>query len=165
MTALPTAEIPTIHDTRQPKPTPAQAKSTGQIIWDAILDLHSQDQVVTRKTLAEVTGYRMTVIDDHISRMHDNEQLRRVRDGVFVPVPRYDPPRPVSGSLTTDGFFVLEVGDKVVVMQPKEARMAGALLAGQFAQFSNIQSGHDANFLVNTVWNELRQLKRDLGGA
>lgn len=158
------AVFPAIPEMRTFKETPAQAKTTAQRIWDAVIDLFNQEQVVSRETLAEVTGLRMTTIDDHIGRMVSNEQLRRVRAGVFVPIPRYDPPRPVYGSMTTDGFFVLEIGDQVVVMQPREARQAGALLAGQFTQFSNIQSGHDANFLANTVWEELKKLKRDLGG-
>lgn len=142
--------------------TEPQQKSTAQVIWDAITDLYSQDQVVTREVLAEVTGYKMTIVDDHVGRMVDNEQLRRVRAGVFVPIPRYDPPRPVYGSMTTDGFFVLEVGDKSVIMQPREARQAGALLAGQFAQFSNIQSGHEAGVVVAEVYAKMRRLEREL---
>ncbi len=137
-------------------------KSTAQRIWDAITDLYDQEQVVTRETLAEVTGLKMTIIDDHVGRMVDNEQLRRVRAGVFVPIPRYDPPRPVYGSMTTDGFFVLEVGDRTVVMQPREARQAGALLCGQFAQFSNIQSGHEAGVLATELFAELKKVKKEL---
>ena len=140
------------------------AKSTSQVIWDTIVELHRQEQVATREELVELTGYKMAIIDDHVSRMIENGNVRRVRAGVFVPVPRYEPPRPVSGSMTADGFFVLEVGEQVLVLQPKEARMVGALTAGQFAQFSNIQSGHDLNLMVNGVQQELRQLKRDLGG-
>ncbi|WP_311221358.1 MULTISPECIES: hypothetical protein [unclassified Acidovorax] len=139
------------------------AKSTSQVIWDTILDLHRQEQVATRELLVELTGYKMTIVDDHVSRMIEGGSLRRVRAGVYVPVPRYDPPRPVSASMTTDGFFILEVGEQVLVLQPKEARMVGALMAGQFAQFSNIQSGHDLNLIVNEVQQELRKLKRDLG--
>lgn len=163
MTDTTEAAIPALYDARKTKESPAQAKATSQIIWDAIVDIYNQEQIVTRQTLKEATGLKMTVIDDHVGRMVDNEHLRRVQDGVFVPIPRFEPPRPVYGSVTTDGFFVLEVGDKVVVMQPREARLAGALLAGQFAQFSNIQSGHDLNVLLNTVYAELKQLKRDLG--
>lgn len=137
-------------------------KSTAQRIWDAITDLYDQEQVVTRETLAEVTGLKMTIIDDHVGRMVDNEQLRRVRAGVFVPIPRYEPPRPVYGSMTTDGFFVLEVGDKSVVMQPREARQAGALLLGQFAQFSNIQSGHEAGVMATELYAELKKVKKEL---
>lgn len=138
-------------------------KSTAQRVWEAICDLFDQEQVVTRETLAEVTGLKMTIIDDHVGRMVDNEQVRRVRAGVFVPIPRYDPPRPVYGSMTTDGYFILEVGDcKPVIMQPREARQAGALLAGQFAQFSNIQSAHEAGVVVAEMSVKMRRLEREL---
>ncbi|WP_051237543.1 hypothetical protein [Ottowia thiooxydans] len=143
--------------------TPAQAKATRQLIWEAINDLFNQDQVVSREAIREATGLTMSKVDDNVSRLIEDEQIRRVKNGVFVPIPRYDPPRPVYGTMTTDGFFVLEIGDQVITMQPREARQAGALLAGQFVQFSNIQSGHDANYLVNVVWEELKRLKRDLG--
>lgn len=142
--------------------TQPQQGTTAQIIWGAITDLYDQDQVVTRETLAEVTGLKMSIVDDHVSRMIDNEQLRRVRAGVFVPIPRHTPPRPVYGSMTVDGFFVLEIGDQVVVMQPREARQAGALLAGQFAQFSNIQSGHEAGMVVAEVYAKMKKLEREL---
>ena len=137
-------------------------KSTAQRIWDAITDLYNQEQVVTRETLCEVTGLRMSIIDDHVGRMVDNEQLRRVRAGVFVPIPKMDPPRPVTGTMTADGYLVLELGDKVWVLQPKEARMIGALTAGQFVQFSNIQSGHEAGMVVTEVYGRMRRLEKEL---
>lgn len=159
----PTNDIPKTYIAGRPKQPADRAKSTGQVIWDAVVDLYNQEQVVTRQTLQEVTGYKVGLIDDHIKSMIEAEQVKRVKDGVFVPVPRYSPPRPITGSMTTDGFFVLEVGDVVLVLQPKEARMAGALLAGQFAQFANIQSGQDTSHMVNIIWNELKALKRSLG--
>ena len=155
-----TTELPKTYDARQAKESPEQAKSTGQIVWDAILDLYDQEQVVCRKTLVEVTGLTFHKVDDHVNKMIDNGLLRRLQSGVFVPIPRYDTPRPVYGSLTPDGFFILEVGDIKLVLQPREARMAGALLAGQFVQFSNIQSGHDTNHMTNVIWNELRRVKQ-----
>lgn len=145
--------------------TPAQAKGSRQLVWETINDLFNQEQVVSRESIKNATGLTTHIVNDHVDRLLENEQIRRVKDGVFVPIPRYDPPRPVYATMTTDGFFILEIGDQVIAMQPKEARQAGALLAGQFAQFSNIQSGHDANYLVNVVWEELKKLKRDLGEA
>lgn len=164
-TTPPQVEFPAAPAVARRRESAAEAKTTSQRIWEAIMDLFHQEQVVTRETLCEVTGLRLSIIDDHVGRMVDNEQLRRVRSGVFVPIPRMDPPRPVSGSLTTDGFFVLEVGDQVLVMQPREARQAGALLSGQFMQFTTAQLGHDLNLMVNNVHAELKQLKRDLGGS
>lgn len=141
----------------------APAVATGQRIWETIVDLHSTDQAVTREGLVEATGYKMTIIDDHVTRMVENGQLRRVRAGMFVPIPRYAPPRPVYGSMTTDGFFVLEVGDQKVVMQPREARQAGALMAGQFMQLTTIQANHDLNQLVFELQEGLKAVRRDIG--
>ena len=96
------------------------AKTTGQIIWDAITDLHNQEQIVTREVLADITGLRMTVIDDHVGRMVDDSRLRRVRAGVFVPVAQLPPARPVMASIQTDGFVTLEIGDTVLILQPRD---------------------------------------------
>ena len=79
------AVFPAIPEMRTFKETPTQAKTTAQRIWDAVTDLFNQDQVVARETLAEITGLRMTIIDDHINRMVSNEQLRRVRAGCSYP--------------------------------------------------------------------------------
>ena len=138
------------------------AKSTGQVIWDAILDLHNQEQVVTREVLADITGLRMTVIDDHVGRMVDDSRLRRVRAGVFVPVAQLPPARPVMASIQTDGFVTLEIGDTVLILQPREARMADALMAGQFAQFSNIQSGHEAGVIALELAGRIKRLEKEL---
>ncbi|GKT19790.1 hypothetical protein AVHY2522_23770 [Acidovorax sp. SUPP2522] len=157
------AEIPAALGRPAGKEKAGPTKATRQRIWEAITEMFHADQVVTRECLVEVTGLKMTIIDDHVGRMVESGELRRVRAGVFVPVPRYSPPRPVYGSMTTDGFFVLEVGDQKVVMQPREARQAGALMAGQFMQLAAIQMGHDTNLMVNELHRELKQLKRDLG--
>lgn len=156
------AGIPATLERQPDKEKGAPGVATGQRIWQTIVDLHSADQAITREVLAEATGYKMTIIDDHVTRMVENGQLRRVRAGMFVPIPRYAPPRPVYGSMTTDGFFVLEVGDQKVVMQPREARQAGALMAGQFMQLTSIQANHDLNQLANELQEGLKQLKRDL---
>ncbi len=157
------AGIPATLERRPDKEKGAPAAATGQRIWQAIVDLHSADQAITREVLVEATGYKMTVIDDHVTRMVENEQLRRVRAGMFVPIPRYAPPRPVYGSMTTDGFFVLEVGDQKVVMQPREARQAGALMAGQFMQLTSIQANHDLNQLVFDLQEGLKAVRREIG--
>lgn len=140
----------------------AAAKTTGQTIRDAITDLHNQEQIVTREVLADITGLRMTVIDDHVGRMVDDSRLRRVRAGVFVPVAQLPPARAVSATMLPDGFTKLEIGDDVLTLQPKEARMLGALMAGQFVQFSNIQSGHEAGVIALELAGRIKKLEREL---
>ncbi|SFE19307.1 hypothetical protein [Paracidovorax konjaci] len=157
------AGIPATVERKPDKEKGAPAAATGQRIWQAIVDLHSAEQAITREVLVEATGYKMTIIDDHVTRMVECGRLRRVRAGLFVPIPQYEPPRPVYGSMTTDGFFVLEVGDQKVVMQPREARQAGALMAGQFMQLTSIQANHDLNQLVSELHEGLKAVRRDIG--
>lgn len=157
------AGIPATLERQPDKDKGAPAVVTSQRIWETIVDLHSSDQVITREVLVEATGFKMTIIDDHLNRMVERHEVRRVRAGVFVPIPRYAPPRPVYGSMTTDGFFVLEIGDQKVVMQPREARQAGALMAGQFMQLTSIQANHDLNQLVFDLQEGLKAVRREIG--
>lgn len=62
-----------------------------------------------------------------------------------------------------DGCAKVEIGDLCLDLWPKERRMLAGLLVEDAVQLSNIQTGHDVNFLVNSVWEELKKLKRDLG--
>ncbi len=143
----------------------APVQTSAQIIWDAIQDLHQQDQVVTRDLLSGLTGLKMTIVDDHVGKMINNGQVRRLRPGVFAPVAVMPEPRPISMTMMPGGMSKMEVGDFCVDLWPTERRMLASMLVGDAVQYSNIQAGHDANFLVNTVWQELKKLRRELGEA
>ncbi len=41
-------------------------KSTLMLVLEAVQDLHAQEQIVTRATLAELTGLKRTTIDDRL---------------------------------------------------------------------------------------------------
>lgn len=143
--------------------TQAAARTTAQIIWDTIQDLHQQDQVVTRDQLSVLTGLKMSIVDDHVSRLIENGRVRRLRAGVFVPVAPMPDPRPVSMTMMPGGVSKMEIGDFCVDLWPTERRMLASLLVGDAVQYSNLQAAHDANFAVGTIWEELKKLKRDLG--
>ncbi|WP_353177602.1 hypothetical protein [Delftia acidovorans] len=136
---------------------------TAQKIWDVLLELHSQEQVITRELLRDLTGLRLQIVDDHVGRMIEKGQLRRLRAGVFALEPQYPAARPISVTVLADGCAKVEIGDLCLELWPKERRMLAGLLVGDAVQLSNIQTGHDVNFLVNSVWEELKKLKRDLG--
>ena len=63
---------------------------------EAIKDLHAQEQIVTRETLSDLTGLKLTVIDDRLSYLIDSGDIHRVQRGVFVPAPEHKPARIVS---------------------------------------------------------------------
>ncbi|BDE74084.1 DUF977 family protein [Delftia lacustris] len=156
-----TAEVTS---TTPPEPTPEETRTTRQIICDTIQELVQQNQVVTRETLMTLTGKAYHVIDDHISRMiHVEGTLRRVRAGVFVPQEPLPEPRAVSVTDLPDGTSIIEIGDLVLRLYPRERRSLATRLAGDAIQLSNIQAAENENMLVNEVIRDLKKLKRDLG--
>lgn len=92
--------------------TAKPSKSTAEIVLEAIQDLHVREQIVTRETLAELTGLKLTTIDNRLGFLLDNGRIRRVQRGVFVPLEQHKPARPISRTLCPDGTTVLEVGEK-----------------------------------------------------
>lgn len=76
---------------------------TAQKIWDVLLELHSQEQVITRELLRDLTGLRPQIVDDHVGRMIEKGLLRRLRAGVFALEPQYPAARPISVTVLADG--------------------------------------------------------------
>lgn len=139
-------------------------KTTGQIIWDTIEGLHQQGQVATRELLVDLTGYKMTIIDDHVSRMIENGRLRRLRAGVFAPVAAMPEPRPVSVTDLADGTSIIEIGDTVLHLWPRERRSLASRLVGDAVQYSNIQAGVESGTLATELAAELLATKREMAG-
>ncbi|MGK7052218.1 hypothetical protein N1Z41_00035900 [Pseudomonas aeruginosa] len=65
-------------------------KSSTQVVLDAVRELHSQQQIVTRQTLVELTGLKPGVVDDRLSVLVDDLLVLRVERGVFIPAPQFD---------------------------------------------------------------------------
>ena len=140
------------------KPT----KSNAEIVLSAVQDLFAREQIVTRETLAELTGLKLTTIDDRLGNLLDNGRIRRVQRGVFVPLEQHKPARPVSRTLCPDGTTVLEVGDTVLILSPREARMIGELMAGSSQQYATVELGHEAARLNAALQAQLREVRREM---
>ncbi|MBL8445434.1 MAG: hypothetical protein JNK52_15430 [Zoogloeaceae bacterium] len=137
-------------------------KSTAGIILEAIQDLYASEQIVTREVLADITGLKLTVVDDRLGCLLDNGKIRRVQRGVFVPMEQHKPARPISRTLCPDGTTVLEVGDTVFILSPRESRMLGEIMAGSAQQFASIEIGHEAERLNAALAAQLNEVRRDL---
>lgn len=148
----------------QPMRTPPSRQSTGGIIWGALEDLRAQGQIATRQVVAEATGLKLVIVDDHFKRMVEDGLLRRPVNGVVEIVDMHPEPRPVSLTVLPGGMAKIEIGDICLEIWPQERRALAGLLQGDACQLSNILTGQQVNTLVDQVWNELKALKRELGG-
>lgn len=111
--------------------TATQKPSGRQRVLDAVHEQFRQgQQVSTRETVADITRLPLAVIDDSLKDLAADGVLRRVQRGCYVPADPHPPARPVSITETEDSTVVIEIGDEVLHLTPKEARMVGRGLAG-----------------------------------
>ena len=98
------------------------ANSSTDQIYAAVQELRELGQEATRHTIAQLTGLKMTVVDDRLRTLADDGRLRRLVRGVYDLEKPYPPPRPMFFGILADGFVKVEVGDDVLTLSPTEAR-------------------------------------------
>jgi len=95
-------------------------KSNAETILEAIEDLHNQEQIVTRETLSQLTGFKLSIVDDRLSHLVDSGQIIRVQRGVFIPAPKHRPSRIMSKMVLPDGTVKIEIGDdQILTLTPR----------------------------------------------
>lgn len=122
--------------------------SSTNLIFQAVQELRSLDQIATRETVAELTGLKQTIVDDRLRALHDDGKLRRVMRGVYEIVASYPPPRAISKTILPDGLVKLEVGDEILTLTPREDRMLAALQFGTAEQAVQIAAGRQISQLM-----------------
>lgn len=106
-------------------------KSTLMLVLEAVQDLHAQEQIVTRAALSELTGLKLTTIDDRLDVLVGEGDIIRVERGVFVPAVKHPPARPMSKTVIPDGSVKLEIGDDILTLTPREDRMLANLMGSR----------------------------------
>ena len=137
-------------------------KSTTALVLEAVQDLHAKEQIVTRETLAELTGLKLTVIDDRLGTLVDDGAILRVQRGVFVPAQQHPPARPMSKTVMPDGMVKIEIGDEVLQLTPREDRALANLMAGAAAQAVAIETGRNTAILAAELGEQIKQLRRQI---
>ena len=140
-------------------------RTTKQQILDAINDLHGAEQLVTREALQEVTGLKLTIIDDRVATLVDEGAVIRKGRGVFVPAIQHPPARPISKTVMPDGMIKIEIGDMVLELTPKEDRALASLQAGTAVQFAAIETGQELSTLVAAMRTRVAKLEAQLREA
>lgn len=134
-------------------------KRTRQVVLDAVLDLHATEQVITRQTVADASGLKMSVVDEHLQKLVSDELIRRVERGVFVPVEVAPPARAVSVTQIPGGCVKLEVGDMCLDLWPREARAIASLLSGYAQAFHATQLTASLGEFTSHMAHRMRRLE------
>jgi hypothetical protein len=139
-------------------------KSIGstQRVLDAVQELTALEQTASRETVQELTGLTMTVVDDRLKVLTDDHKLRRLVKGVYVLATPYPPARPITCTQIADGYVTLEIGDKVLVLTPKEARATGRALAGFAGEAQVAESVRHHLMLATSLAAQVEVLSRQM---
>lgn len=137
-------------------------KNSTDAIFDAVVDLHNNEQIVTRTTLAAILDMKIGIIDDRLSYLVDIEKIMRVERGVYIPVIQHPVSRIMSKMVLPDGTVKIEIGDEVLTLTPKEARTLGNLVVAEAMQYSNIELGHNMAMIQSSLTGQVRSLARSV---
>ena len=141
------------------KPAPTKRTSRAEV-YSAIFEMHSQEQIVTRETLAAVMGLPLRIIDDNVGALCDSGQVSRVQRGVFVPTEVHPVSRVISLTMLPDETIKLDIGDEVLTLTPKETRSLAVILSGHATQFASIELGHSSALMAAEIRTRLNALER-----
>lgn len=133
-----------------------------QRVLDAVTDLHNQEQVVTRETLSDVLDLKQAIIDDNLSSLVNDGFIHRVQRGVYVPSVAHLPARIISKIVLHDGTVVIDIGESVLTLTPKEARIVGSLMMCDAMQYSNIELGRHAALTTAKMDLQTKEMRRDI---
>ena len=138
------------------------ANSSTDQIYTAVQELRELGQEATRHTIAQLTGLKMTVVDDRLRALVDDGRLRRLLRGVYELVEVFPPPRTTYAGITQSGMVKVEVGDDVWTLTPSEARRVARVLGG-FAEDARILESSRAHlFLATELAAKVEKLEREM---
>ena len=133
-----------------------------QRVYDAVRDLREVDQIATRETVAELTGLKMSVVDDRLRALVDDNKLKRLLRGVYELVETFPEPRPIYCGILHSGMVKMEVGENVLTLTPSEARRAARALGGFADDARVIESTRSHLFLATELAAKVESQGREL---
>lgn len=107
-----------------------QDKSTKQQVLDAVALLCEKEGFAVREEIAKHTGLKLSIVDDRLKVLIDDDDVLRLQRGIFIMAKKFNPPRLISKTVLPDGVTVLEIGDVVLHLTPREVCCLGKMLVG-----------------------------------
>ena len=135
--------------------------TSAQRVYEAVRELRGLGLEATRHTVSEMTGLKMTIVDDRLRYLvEDDQRLRRTVRGCYELTEQYPPPRPMSITILTDGCVKTEIGNDVHTLTPAEARAFARALGG-FLDDARMLEASRAQLMVATELAEnVERLRR-----
>lgn len=117
-------------------PTQAQAmRKNKEIVLQTIVDLCEHNQGASRIRIVELTGLKMSTVDEQIDRLKTDGLIRPLYNGVYEPVDQTED-RPISTTSLPRGRMKLEIGDHVIDLTPRECLAIAKQFAGTLFAFA-----------------------------
>ena len=108
-------------------------RKNREIVLQCIVDICGHGGYASRAKIVELTQLKMTAVDEQIDRLKVDGLIRPLYNGVFEPVDQ-SIDRCVSTTSLPMGRTMVEVGEEILCLTPREAfalakQLAGVLLA------------------------------------
>lgn len=109
--------------------------SNKEQIYQTLVELWSRGQLATREVIRKETSLRLSVVDDNLRTLIEEERVRRPSPGIFEPVYVYEERTITASIVMPSGRCKLEVGDNILDLSPRETRNVMRLLYGWLHDF------------------------------
>ena len=134
----------------------------GHLIWDTILELRNTERRINRRALADLTGLKPGIVDDHVERWIEKDQLRRAGAGELEVIEHFPATRPISKTTLPNGLVKLEIGSDLLELTPAEARALARDLAGHAQELAQVDAANRAMVLAHELARELKDARREI---
>lgn len=134
-------------------------------IYQAIVDYcNASQKPVGRQQLARITGYKLSVVDEHIKVLKNIEcRIYSETPGYFQPVAQFGPDRDISVTVLTSGMRKIEIGDlPVVEVTPHEWAMLGSLASGSGKDLADRQDERHLLATIASLKGRVRECQKQL---
>lgn len=133
-----------------------------QQILEAVIDLHSKEIPAGCAIIAKTLGIKQSVVNDALKTLADDEVIYRVANGVYAPVAQHPPARQIWKAVLPDGTVKLDIGDDVLTLTPKEARILGGLFLAEATEYGSLALASRFAEMNNFVHNRLKCLEKEI---
>ncbi|WP_423454286.1 hypothetical protein [Ottowia sp. VDI28] len=140
----------------------SQPIPSTQRIYEAVRELRAQEQIATRETVAELTGLKLSIVDDRLRALVDDTKLKRLLRGIYELVETFPPARSMSKTIMPNGTVKIEIGDDVLELTPTEDRSLALLQAGAATQAAAIETGRQHLFLATELAAKVEAQGREI---